>query len=228
MAFATGSGVSPRRLPVLQAPRLLVHGAYHSGRLLTYSLLGMLAGSVGSALNLAGSLAGVSEVAALAAGLVIVAWAVGTLLPARFHFRGNQERRSAFSRLLGKVTAMPPTTRSVLLGMSTGLLPCGWLYAFVVAAAGTGSAWQGFFVMVAFWMGTVPVLLGLGGLAQHLSARMRSAVPLLSAIVLLLVGLGNLWVRFDPTTNKLEAAAAAPIDATTAGELPAKPKPSCH
>ncbi len=222
-----------RALPVLQPSRTLsaqtsVHAAYHGGRLLTYATLGALAGAVGSVLNLAGSLAGISELAAIAAGAVIVAWALGALLPARFRLALSSNESSVFSRALGKVARLPAGLRSLVLGMSTGLLPCGWLYAFVVAAAGTGSASSGALLMLAFWAGTVPVLLGVGSLAQLLGAKFRRHVPLLSAVVLLAVGFGNLWVRFDPTTNKLQSAVAAPFDATTDGAEGATPRPSCH
>ena len=55
------------------------------------------------------------------------------------------------------VRERPPVARALLLGLFSTLLPCGWLYAFAVLAAGTGGPWTGMLVMAAFWAGTVPV-----------------------------------------------------------------------
>src|SRR5690606_18807129 len=59
--------------------------------------------------------------------------------------------------------------RAALLGVSTGLLPCGWLYAFALSAAATGSARDGALVMAAFWLGSVPALVGVGAIVARLS-----------------------------------------------------------
>ena len=55
-----------------------------------------------------------------------------------------------------------PRTRALVIGLLTGLLPCGWLYAFVVTAAGTGSRSRGAALMAVFWLGTLPVMAGPG------------------------------------------------------------------
>jgi sulfite exporter TauE/SafE len=37
-----------------------------------------------------------------------------------------------------RAVASRPEVRAAILGLGSALLPCGWLYAFVVTAAGTG------------------------------------------------------------------------------------------
>jgi sulfite exporter TauE/SafE len=71
----------------------------------------------------------------------------------------------------------------------SGFLPCGWLWAFVVTAAGTGGALKGAAVMTAFWAGTVPALVAVGVGAQLVSAPLRRHVPAVTAILLVVLGL---------------------------------------
>ena len=49
--------------------------------------------------------------------------------------------------------------------------------AFVITAAGTGAAWTGAAVMVAFWAGTVPILLALGVGLGAVHAGLRRLAP---------------------------------------------------
>jgi hypothetical protein len=86
----------------------------------------------------------------------------------------------------------PPVIRALLLGLFSTLLPCGWLYGFALLAAGTGGPWTGMLTMAAFWVGTVPVMLGLGLSVQWLTAPLRKRLPVVTAVVLIAVGL--LWL----------------------------------
>jgi uncharacterized protein len=75
-----------------------------------------------------------------------------------------------------------------VIGLLTGALPCGWLYGFVVAAAGTGSAPAGALLMTVFWAGTVPVMLGLGVGIQVAAAPLRRHLPTVCALAMIAVG----------------------------------------
>ncbi|HUJ61254.1 MAG TPA: sulfite exporter TauE/SafE family protein, partial [Kofleriaceae bacterium] len=82
------------------------------------------------------------------------------------------------------------------IGLIAGLLPCGWLWAFVITAAGTGGAASGALVMLAFWLGTVPMVLLLS-LAGPVFARLRARLPVITAVTLLALGLGTLAFRWQ-------------------------------
>jgi sulfite exporter TauE/SafE len=87
------------------------------------------------------------------------------------------------------VAAQPPVTRALVIGLLTGLLPCGWLYAFIVTAAGTGDPLRGVGLMAVFWLGTLPVMAGLGVAVQAMAGRMRRWVPAACAVAMIVVGL---------------------------------------
>jgi len=103
----------------------------------------------------------------------------------------------------------PPVARAMLLGLFSTLLPCGWLYAFAVLAAGTGGPWTGMLVMAAFWSGTLPVMLGLGIALQSLAAPIRRRVPAIAALVLIAVGMFWLVDRVTMPTHGSHAGPAA-------------------
>jgi hypothetical protein len=190
------------------ARRLLSHATYSAGRLAAYATLGLAAGSIGAALDLAGSLAGFQR----------VAWGVLALL----RIRGVRVLpRSASStawlqRAFRVVANTPPVLRAGAVGLLSGLLPCGWLWAFLVAAAGTGSAAGGAAVMGAFWLGTVPALLAVGLGAQLLAAPLRRHVPAVTAV--LLVALGIFAIVSRPASV---ARAVAAREQTPAAAVPA-------
>jgi sulfite exporter TauE/SafE len=185
------------------ARRLLSHAAYSGGRLLTYAVFGLAAGAVGAALDVAGSLAGFQRIAAIIAGATMVLWGVLALLQLRGvrifrHRDGNGRIALVFRRGFSLVSDKPPILRASVVGLLSGFLPCGWLWAFVVTAAGTGSALKGAGVMAVFWAGTVPALLAVGFGTQLLSAPLRRHVPTLTAV--LLVGLGIIAIFGRPAS----------------------------
>jgi len=97
------------------------------------------------------------------------------------------------------------------------LLPCAWLYAFVATAAGTGSPVRGALVMAFFWAGTVPALAAIGVLARGALGPLSRRLPLVTASLLVVVGLLTLGQRLVPShAGVLHAGRAAAPTATAA------------
>lgn len=219
VAFYSGAGGPSRG-------RWLAHAAYSGGRLLTYGLLGASAGAIGAAADLAGSAAGVHRVAAPLAGALVLAWGVWALLlaldvriPAG---RAPRWLTRAISRAYRGLEGRPPLARALLLGLLSTLLPCGWLWAFAVLAAGTGDPWRGALVMASFWAGTLPMLLGLGLVLQFLSAPLRRRLPAVTAALLIVVGV--VWLTGRTVMPHHAHGAAAPVGLEGAPE----PAPTPH
>ncbi len=216
---------------------LLPHAAYNLGRLVTYAAVGVLAGALGGVANVAGVSLGVGRVAGVLAGVLMLGWGAWQLLAScgvklpreRLLARLPVALSARLSRVLDRASNRPPVLRALTLGLATPLLPCGWLYAFAVASAGTGSAWFGGLVMVAFWSGTVPVMLGLGVGIQRLSNRIRRHIPMLSAVVLILLGTASVFGRLRLDT--VVRAHAAELDrglTRGAAASPAEGAACCH
>jgi sulfite exporter TauE/SafE len=179
------------------------HVAYHGGRLGAYAALGAIAGTVGAGLDRAGEWAGVQRAAGWVAGALLVLWGLALLahaLDVRFLpalVRGRVPERSA--QLIGGVLVrfqqQAQAVRAGMLGLLTGLLPCGWLYAFVVSAAGTGSAWRGAAFMALFWLGTVPALVAIATGMRRASGALQRRLPVVSAVLVIAFGVAALSGR---------------------------------
>lgn len=194
-----------------ERPGALPHAAYHAGRLLAYTALGAIAGLAGTGFDLAGRMAGLQRPAAVVAGLLLVLWGVTSILATLGVGRAATAVPAGFRRLLARVigglAGRPPLLRALAVGLLTALLPCGWLYVFVATAAGTGAAPGGALVMAAFWLGTVPVLAGVGALAQRAAGPFRRRLPVVTAAAMVVLGVLTVAGKFQP----IHPAAVPPV-----------------
>lgn len=204
------------------------HVAYNAARLVTYLALGAVAGALGHALDLAGNAVGLADAAAIVAGLLLLASGLVALAPRSSLVTLRARPRSGASSLLGRLLvrfrAAPPVVRATLLGLSSALLPCGWLYAFAALAAGTGSAFAGALLMGTFWLGTVPMLLGLGLSLETLGRRFARLFSRLRPALVLGVGAVTLLSRLQLPAFAASRPSATPpaADAPTPADCP------CH
>lgn len=213
VAAACGPAGSPRvRVSVngreVTRPTLVLNlFTYHAGRLVGYVALGALAGVVGGAVNLAGRLAGAQHVALNAAAGVVILLGLGMVL-ASMGWAPRLPFKLAWSPagwIGARVNRWSPVARAGSIGLLSGMLPCGWLWVFVVAASGTGSLAGGMLTMLAFWLGTVPMLTVLGlGLARLL-APLRERIPFITGVAI--VALGGIML----SSNAIAHASPTPL-----------------
>lgn len=146
MLAANSAGTGSWRAPLI----------YQAGRLSTYIILGALLGSFGMGLRLWNA----QSALAIFSGLLLVLFAVmkwdpGKMLArwpayARFQF-GLRSKMAAFIGKRG-------LSAQFALGTCNGLVPCGLVYLAVIGAANTGSPLTGSAFMLAFGLGTLPLL----------------------------------------------------------------------
>ncbi|MGB0599419.1 MAG: sulfite exporter TauE/SafE family protein [Rubripirellula sp.] len=169
---------------------------YHLGRLTTYLSAGLAAGVIGTTISIGGQLAGFQLMAAKLAGVILITWGLGKLL---MQWRPVSERVASItgpSRIAGLIAAARPMIsnrgefgRGYLGGLLTTMLPCGWLYLFVLLAAGTGDVLLSVATMAAFWVGSLPALTGLVMGARSLVPKFRKALPIFAGVLMVLTGL---------------------------------------
>jgi len=137
----------------------LIH--YHLGRMISYTLMGGLAGALG---RLALSAAG--DYKFLVAGLIGTLLVLGVTynlfeLFAPSHRFQWLERFSKIQNLklerAMKWAYSKPYSSSILGALSV-FLPCGWLYGFLMAAVASGSFLAGALTLFVFWLGGLPSL----------------------------------------------------------------------
>lgn len=166
--------------------------AYNVGRLTTYSLLGLLAGSISRSLDTVGGLAGVSRVSVFLVGGLLIVYGIARLLSGGREFAAGTKFHRAlvalYPRLLRLLPGERPLLRAFGIGLLSTFLPCGWLYGFAAVAATTGDPFAAVFVMFIFWVGTLPVMVTFGAFAREILTRWGAQVPAISSALLIAAG----------------------------------------
>ncbi|MEM9084122.1 MAG: sulfite exporter TauE/SafE family protein, partial [Planctomycetota bacterium] len=171
------------------------------GRLITYTTLGVIAGTLGSAIDLGGSMVGLNRAAAVLTGVTLILFGIGALMRSAGKRIPAPAVPSVMQRALERgyrfAAGLPAPARAMTTGLLTTLLPCGWLYAYVIVAAGTASPIFGAAAMAAFWIGTLPVMLSLGVGARTILGKFGEKLPIIGAFAMILVGTVALFSRLD-------------------------------
>jgi len=179
----------------------LGHLAYNAGRILTYTLLGAIAGSLGATMSGLGHLAGIERAASIFAGSAMLL--AGLIMSGRV--RAQQliqlgAMPSWLSRASATLLRSPKSTHKLALGLLLGLLPCGLVYAALLPAIASGSGLSGALFMLSFGAGTAPALLGIGLASTSITARLGRYANALATVSILLLGAVILWrgLGFSP------------------------------
>jgi sulfite exporter TauE/SafE len=205
----------------------LLQALYHGGRLLAYATLGAIAGTFGATLDFGGSLLGIGRVAGVVTGALLVALGARRIL-AIFGLRvptfpGTQQVGRLVGRAQQAAMRGEPVARSLGTGICTALLPCGWLYAFVAMAAGSGRALAGVFLMFVFWTGTVPILAGIGTGVRELLARTGRALQVATAVLVMALGIVSIAGRWSIAVAQVTGGQSGPTKPLSPPE-----HPPCH
>ncbi|MBK8249690.1 MAG: sulfite exporter TauE/SafE family protein [Gemmatimonadetes bacterium] len=189
----------------------LSHVAYNGGRLVSYLIVGTLAGLLGAGVENAALLVGISRGAAILSGALLLAWGTTLLLKAlgiRVPLGTTRFGQRLLAPLLARTRDASPTVRAGTIGVLSALLPCGWLYAFAVTAAGTGSVPGALVVMATFWAGTLPAMATVGLGLQRLAGPLRPRLPMVTAVVVMLIGALSISGRLATSLHTGHTAAA--------------------
>ena len=154
---------------------------YNGGRMISYTVLGTVFGALGTVLTYTLSM---KSMLFTMLGLVVALLGLNMwgLLPALPSVPGEQ---NAVCRLPDKFRRQTP----LLVGLLTGLMPCGALYAAWLCAMSSGSAARGAQLMLAFALGTVPLMLLFASLGALLPRGWTKYLRKLGAVLVTSMGL---------------------------------------
>lgn len=173
---------------------------WSTGRIFTYAFGGAICGFLGERLSGRFSFASMQGILAIAAGILLI---VQGLLSAGVFKRklrvGRKCSIAGFSWLLPIGQLMKPSRNNArtradaaetfLAGVMTGFLPCGLVYAYLALAAASGSLWWGTATMVAFGLGTVPIMVATGTGMSLLSLPARTRLFRVAAWCVFITGI---------------------------------------
>nr|WP_269137856.1 sulfite exporter TauE/SafE family protein [Pseudomonas sp. MMS21 TM103] len=175
-----------------RAQRFQLLLSYNLGRILSYATAGLLLGMAGWALASSPAAMLLRVVAALlliAMGLYLAGWWSG-LTRIEALGRGLWRYIQPLTRRFMPVTSLP---RALLLGGLWGWLPCGLVYSTLLWAASQGDAFDSAALMLAFGIGTLPVLLATGMAAERVTVLLRKqGVRMAGGLLVILFGLWTL------------------------------------
>ncbi len=169
------------------------HLLYSFGRVFTYSILGLIFGSIGKAVRFSdtanGVLLMVAGTAMVLAGLSLMG-KLKFLTLIEHSFSSSPFYKKTFKKILNSKS----NSSFFFLGILNGLLPCGFVYFFAITAASTADPLYGALVMFIFGISTIPAMFSLGFLASLAQATsFRNMMMSLSSLVVILYGVFTLY-----------------------------------
>ena len=174
---------------------------YHAGRLVSYSLAGALAGTLGAALYAADVLP--VQAALLLLGSLMLLVIGGSMFGRRAWLKRIEPAGAWLWRLIAPLARRVYPPRSLLQGFAAGLawgwIPCGMVYAALPLALVAGGPLPGVLVMLAFGVGTLPNMLavdvavhGIGRAGRDGAARSLAWIRPLAGAAIIVFGISGL------------------------------------
>lgn len=159
---------------------------YQSGRIITYSVIGLLFGLAGRRIYISGY----QQWFSIGMGVLIL------LFAAFYFFRRWSSRpvflngfykrvQSAITRILKSSTT---TISFLLLGMANGLLPCGMVYIAIASSLSLPSVSESVSFMAMFGTGTVPAMMLVGYAGQLFTPAWRNSFRKMVPVFISLMG----------------------------------------
>jgi uncharacterized protein len=163
---------------------------FHSGRIISFFLLGGVIGTIGAAFTLNTS---ATFVLGLLVGLVMLILGINLLDV----FHGAKKLQPAMPKFIARhahgVSAMNHVLTPLLVGVATFFLPCGFTQSMQLYTLTTGSFLKGGLTMLAFALGTLPVLALLSFSSFSIQNSAKSGIFFKTAgLVVILFALMNL------------------------------------
>ncbi|MBI1341996.1 MAG: sulfite exporter TauE/SafE family protein [Terrimonas sp.] len=169
---------------------------YNAGRIMTYTVLGIVLGLAGQYfLPVRGQ-----QILSVVIGLLILIY---LFLPAGKLMKGYtlvayfNKPFLQLRQMMGSLFRSQQFSSLFAIGLLNGLLPCGLIYLAITSSFITGSTLKGGFFMLFFGIGTLPAMLAAvyfgSYLNQQIRFKLKRAVPVflfLMAALLILRGMG--------------------------------------
>ncbi|MCK0178188.1 sulfite exporter TauE/SafE family protein [Flavobacteriaceae bacterium S0862] len=159
---------------------------YHFGRLLSYSIIGLIFGLVGKGLYIFG----IQQQLSIVIGVLMI---LVVLIPYQTFNKYNFSKPiykliSKVKNALGKELQKKTPDTFLTIGFLNGFLPCGLVYMAIFAAIASGNALQGSLYMLVFGLGTIPLMTTAIYFSQFLKGNMRQRIQKAIPVFVVLIG----------------------------------------
>jgi uncharacterized protein len=173
---------------------------------ITYSILGLVFGLLGSRLQMFG----LQQMVSISLGVIIIA---AVFVPATYRMKltsklGLYRIINFLKSVFGKMLKEHSLLSLIIIGILNGFLPCGFVYIGVTGAIAIGSPAESMLFMTMFGLGTIPVMLGTSLIGStinlNLRRRLTRLIPALSIVLAAIFILRGLNLGIPYISPKLE------------------------
>lgn len=184
---------------------------YNLGRVLTYSIMGLIIGLIGQKINLAGY----QQIVSIALGVVIL---IAVLLPAHIknYFIKLKPVQLMTKRLQSSIGVLfRKGSQSSLFGIGVlnGFLPCGFVYVALAGAVALGNIDKSILFMALFGIGTIPAMFSASIvtnlLGQNIRKKIHRAIPVFASVLAVIFILRGLNLGIPYLSPKLKTSTQA-------------------
>ena len=162
---------------------------YNFGRVLTYSLFGVIFGLIGESVRFME----IQQIVSIAVGSILILIVLGTLFS--YNKAANKANKlvtklfdpikNRFGKLLGK-----ERKNLLAIGILNGFLPCGLIYFALAASITSQSIFGSTLFMAAFGLGTIPAML----IFMYFKSAINQKINLQKIVPYMLLAMGMLLV----------------------------------
>ena len=178
-------------LPVNQksrASKFLGIALYNLGRILTYSILGLLVGFFGEGLRFMG----VSQTISIVLGVLLILSVIFSKYVIKFsgHNKYIYQFNTFVKSKLGLFLTKKSNISLFLIGTLNGLIPCGVVFIALQGSLIQNNLFNSWLFMLIFGLGTVPMMFSVAYLSNTFSPiakiKMNRVMPYLTVVIALL------------------------------------------
>lgn len=179
---------------------------YNIGRVITYTLIGIIVGAIGQKVYVIGA----QQYASVGFGVIIL---ISVFLPASVKNSFNkifliQWINSFVKKSFSKLIGTAKLSNLFLFGLINGLLPCGFVYVALAGAISIGNIISSAVFMALFGLGTVPIMFATslfgGFINNNLRTRINKLLPVLTIILAILFILRGLNLGIPMLSPKMD------------------------
>jgi sulfite exporter TauE/SafE len=160
---------------------------YNLGRTITYGAMGAVFGFLGKGIELAGF----QQWASILLGVVMI---MSVFFPYFFKGQFNPDKlgQGITLKLIGKLRKMfgnHSKKNLLIIGLLNGLLPCGLVYVAIAGAINTNDVLTGVLFMIAFGLGTIPLLLAVSLAGDFIGSALKKKLNRIIPVFIVILGI---------------------------------------
>lgn len=187
--------------------------AYHFGRVLAYSLIGLIFGLIGKSLYIFGLQQKLSIIIGIL--MIVVILFPYKKLGLNYIVKPIYKVVGFVKQQMGQALKKKTADTFLTIGFLNGFLPCGLVYMAIFGAVATGTALQGSLYMIFFGLGTVPLMTSAIYLGKFLNTtikqRIQKAIPVFVVVIGVLfilrgLGLGIPYISPSPVLEMVQSS----------------------